>query len=168
MGRCGEVGDELGSRVVTARLVRDVMRLCFLVERRYAPYSKWLGTAFARLDCAAELGPHLEAALAAASWQPREKHLCQAYLIAARRHNALDLTPPLDTSCRPFFGRPYRVLFAERFAHGLAETIGACEVRAILDRVGLIGGLDQWADNTDLLDRADLCARARLLYDQGE
>lgn len=31
VGRCGEVGDELGSAVVAARLVRDLMRLCLLV-----------------------------------------------------------------------------------------------------------------------------------------
>jgi Domain of unknown function (DUF4037) len=49
-GRADEVGDDLGRRVLVARLARDVMRLCFLLERRYAPYSKWLGTAFARLE----------------------------------------------------------------------------------------------------------------------
>jgi len=37
VGRCGQVGDELGSRIVGARLVRDLMRLCFLMERQYAP-----------------------------------------------------------------------------------------------------------------------------------
>ncbi len=49
MGRCGEVGDELGSRLVAGRLVREVMRLAFLMERQYAPYAKWFGTAFSRL-----------------------------------------------------------------------------------------------------------------------
>ena len=44
VGRAAEVGDELGSRMVAARLARDVMRLAFLLERRYAPYSKWLGS----------------------------------------------------------------------------------------------------------------------------
>ncbi len=51
-GRCAEAGDDLGSRIITSRLVRDLMLLCFLMERSYAPYSKWLGTAFAQLDCA--------------------------------------------------------------------------------------------------------------------
>ena len=55
-GRAAEAGDQLGCRVLVARLVRDVMRLCFLLERRYAPYPKWLGTAFARLDSAATVG----------------------------------------------------------------------------------------------------------------
>jgi hypothetical protein len=56
-GRCAEVGDELGSRVVAARLVRELMHLAFLLERQYMPYSKWLGTAFARLQCSAVLQP---------------------------------------------------------------------------------------------------------------
>ena len=30
MGRAGQVGDEIGSALIAARLVRDVMRLCFL------------------------------------------------------------------------------------------------------------------------------------------
>jgi hypothetical protein len=37
VGRCGDVGDDIGSRIITARLAHDVMRLCFLVERRYVP-----------------------------------------------------------------------------------------------------------------------------------
>jgi hypothetical protein len=164
MGRCGELGDDLGSRILTARLVRDLMRLCFLIERRYAPYAKWLGTAFARLDCAGELGPLLSGSVAASAWREREDFLCQAYQAVAWRHNALGLTPPLDTSCSPYYGRPYRTLFAERFASALTETIGDGEVREVLNRVGPIGGIDQWVDSTDLLDRGDLCARTRLLY----
>jgi hypothetical protein len=55
VGRCAEVGDALGSAVVTARLVRDVMHLWLLMARRYPPYSKWLGTAFARLAGTGEI-----------------------------------------------------------------------------------------------------------------
>src|SRR5690348_5836477 len=84
VGRCGDVGDDLGSRIVAARLVRDVMRLCFLLERRYAPYSKWFGTAFGRLACAGQLGPQLTASLAASSWQEREARLVDAYEAVAR------------------------------------------------------------------------------------
>lgn len=72
MGRAGEVGDDLGSRLPADRLVRDVMRLAFLQERRYAPYGKWFGTAFAELEAAGALRPSLEAALAAGDWRARE------------------------------------------------------------------------------------------------
>jgi hypothetical protein len=164
MGRCGDVGDELGSRLVAARLVRDLMRLCFLMERRYAPYSKWLGTAFSRLSCASQLAPILQAALEAPAWQERERQLSRAYESVARAHNALGLTVPLETSVSPYYGRPYLTLFAGRFAQALAEAIRDEETRAIIERVGLIGSIDQWADSTDLLDRTDLYTWAKARY----
>ena len=74
-GRAAEAGDQLGWRVLAARLVRDVMRLCLLLERRYAPYPKWLGTAFARLDSAATIGPLLAAALAVPDWPAAQQPL---------------------------------------------------------------------------------------------
>lgn len=40
MPRAGMVGDELGSAIIASRLIRDLMRLSFLLERRYA---KWFG-----------------------------------------------------------------------------------------------------------------------------
>jgi uncharacterized protein DUF4037 len=43
VGRTAEVGDELGSRLLAARLVRDMMRLGFLMERRCAPYGSGSG-----------------------------------------------------------------------------------------------------------------------------
>jgi hypothetical protein len=46
MPRAGFVGDELGSALIGSRLVRDIMNLCFLLEKQYAPYPKWFGTAF--------------------------------------------------------------------------------------------------------------------------
>jgi hypothetical protein len=154
VGRCGDVGDELGSRMVAARLVRDVMRLCFLLERHYAPYSKWFGTAFARLQCAGEIGSQLVAVLAASSWQEREKQLADAYEAVAKLQNALALTDPLDPTRRRYHDRPYRVIHAERFANALSETIRDEELRCIIERVGLVGAVDQFADSTDILSHA--------------
>src|SRR5438067_2392739 len=69
VGRSGEVGDELGSAVVAARLAGDLMRLTLLMHRRYPPYSKWLGSAFAQLAFSATISPALTAAIAATTWQ---------------------------------------------------------------------------------------------------
>jgi len=44
MGRAGSVSDEIGSALLGSRLVRDIMRLAFLMERQYPPYPKWFGT----------------------------------------------------------------------------------------------------------------------------
>jgi hypothetical protein len=147
VGRCGEVGDELGSAVVAARLVRDLMRLALLLHRRYPPYSKWLGSAFADLPVAGALGPVLRAALAATGWREREQHLAAAYEALAAAQNGTGLAAALDPATRPYFDRPFRVLKADRFADALLAAV-TDPALAPLPRVG---ALDQHADNTDLL-----------------
>jgi len=57
VGRCGDVGDDLGSPIVASRLVVELMRWCVLIEREYWPYFKWFGTAFSRLRCGEVLAP---------------------------------------------------------------------------------------------------------------
>lgn len=152
VGRCGEVGDELGSAVVASRLVRDLMRLVLLMERRYPPYSKWLGSAFARTRDAGVLVPMLGSVLAATDWKEREAHLARAYETIAALHNALGLTEPVDPATRSYHGRPFLVLHAERFANALAARIADPALR----RLPLIGSADQHADSTDLLGRGEL------------
>jgi hypothetical protein len=157
VGRCGDVGDELGSRLIAARLVRDVMRLCFLLERRYAPYSKWFGSAFARLKCADRLSPRFNAILAASTWREREQYLAEAYEAVATMQNALALAEPLDVRPRLYHNRPYRVIHAERFATALTAAIHDETVRQIIEVVGLVGAVDQFVDSTDVLTEAAHC-----------
>ncbi|KAB8161227.1 DUF4037 domain-containing protein [Streptomyces sp. 3MP-14] len=147
VGRCAEVGDALGSAVVAARLARDLMRLCLLLARRYAPYSKWLGSAFAQLPVAEELSPLLRRALAAPDHPERERALGAALERVARLQNAADLAPRVDPGLRNYHGRPFQVLHAERFAEALAATL----TDPTLTALPLTGGVDQWADNTDLI-----------------
>lgn len=154
VGRCASVGDELGSRIVAARLVREVMRLCFLLERHYAPYSKWFGTAFARLPCAERLSPLLTAALSAPHLAEREQSLALAYEAVARMQNALAVADPQDPASRPYHDRPYRVIHAERFADAVTAAIHDDEPGRILYDVGLVGGVDQFVDCTDVLSHA--------------
>jgi len=163
MGRAGLVGDEIGSALIGARLVRDVMRLCFLMERQYAPYPKWFGTAFQRLACAPELTYDLRRAQQAGMWQARESHLCAAYEVVAAMHNRLAITEPLPAQVRPFWGRPFRVIGGERFAAALRAQITDLAVVRIAER-GLIGGSDQFSDSTDLLSDPSWRVALRGLY----
>ncbi len=146
-GRCAETGDNLGSAVVTARLARDLMRLWLLMHRRYPPYSKWLGTAFARLPRTTGLSAALAAAVSATDWPTRERQLCHAYETVAARHNQLELTPPLDTRTRRFYDRPYQVIDAARFTAALREKITDPQIRHLPP----IGAIDQFTDSTDAI-----------------
>ncbi len=164
MGRAGSVGDEIGSALIGARLVRDLMRLCFLMERTYAPYPKWFGTAFMQLDCAARLAPHLREALAAREWRERERHLADAYRAVAEMHNALGLTAPLPTEPRDFFGRPFKVIALHGFADALLAPVRDERVRRVAARRP-VGGADLFSDSTDLLQHASWRARLLKLYE---
>ena len=164
MGRAGSVGDETGSALIGARLVRDLMRLCFLMERTHAPYPKWFGTAFKRLSCAAELSPSLRAALAASTWQERDRHLADAYRVVAEMHNGLGITAPLPTEPRGFFGRPFRVIALHGFAERVLENIKDERVRRIAARRP-IGSIDLFSDSTDLVSHAPWRATLRKLYE---
>jgi Domain of unknown function (DUF4037) len=146
-GRTAEVGDELGSRVLCARLVRDAMRLAFLLEHQYAPYAKWLGSAFRRLRAHEELGPRLEAALAADTYEMRETALVGAMETLARLHNRVEVTAPVDDTSRTFHDRPFRVLGSGRFVAACLDKVADERLRAL----PLVGGIDQFADSTDVL-----------------
>lgn len=163
MGRAGLVGDELGSGLIGSRLVRDVMRLAFLMERVYAPYPKWFGTAFARLACAGELTPHLLAAQTAPTWQERERHLIPAYESLARMHNRLGLTAALPETTRQFFGRPFQVIALHGFADALLAQITDPAVQSIA-ACQPIGNIDTISDNTDLLEGTNWRPTLRQLW----
>jgi len=163
MGRAGTVGDELGSALIGARLVRDIMRLCFLMERSYAPYPKWFGSAFKQLAQAGALWPILWGALQAETWQRRETYLAQAYETLAAGHNALGLTEPLPERATTFFGRPFQVMALHGFAEALLRQIRDPRVKGIADRP-LIGSLDLFSDNTDLVSNPLWRPWVRQLY----
>lgn len=167
-GRTWQAGDALGSRVVTARLVERLMRLCFLMERRYAPYSKWFGTAFAQLECAGRMAPLLAGALDAADYPAREPFLAGAYTLAAEMHNALGITASLDTRTRTYSGwhalragidplplddprntRPHQTIFAERFAGAIRAEIRDPAVLALPPNFGSVSQF--MAESSDAL-----------------
>jgi hypothetical protein len=149
MWRAGHVGDEIGSALVGARLVRDVMQLCFFMERRYAPYPKWFGTAFMRLSGGPEMAPLLHRALRTDSYLERGEALAAAYEALAARHNALGITAPLAAARSQFWSRPFQVIWGDHFADAILAQISDPAVRR-LSRGGAIGSIDQFSDSTDL------------------
>jgi hypothetical protein len=166
VGRTAEAGDELGSRIVTARLVRDLIRLCFLFERRYPPYSKWLGTAFGALAAAHELRPAMERALRATTYPEREEALVVAYRLLGEQHNSLAITARVDPEPRPYYGRPYLVSAAGDF-------VAACRSRIDdpwLTSLAPVGSVDQFTDSTDVLTRprGAFAVTSALLFDEDQ
>lgn len=157
-GRAGLRRDELGASLLGAALVRDAMRLGFLQRRRYPPYPKWFGIAYAELGLSER--DALDAAQRAASWREREAAIVAACETLARRHNDLGLTAHVDPTARAFHDRPIRVLGADRFVDALRNALTGPALEQ------LAGPIDAVSDNTDLLTRPRLWRELVGLYDR--
>ncbi|WP_456786876.1 DUF4037 domain-containing protein [Cellulomonas sp. P5_C5] len=161
--RAGMAGDDLGSRLVTARVCRTAVQLAFLQERRYAPYDKWLGTALARLASTGPLRSALAATLAAPDWQERQSRLGDVLVELVRRHNALGVTAPAPERTAAFHGRPFEVVDGAAIARRLTQTVADPEVRRLVERP-LVGGIDLVTASTDLAGDLDRTEVVRRLY----
>jgi Domain of unknown function (DUF4037) len=164
LGRAGKAGDENGAAIIGARLARDIMRLAFLMERQYMPYSKWFGTAFTKLKSAAGLEPCITKALHAGSWKEIEKNLCSAYEIIAEMHNALKITEPLPAKVSRFWERPFKVIWGGKFAAAILKEIKDPRITPAMKR-SPIGGIDIFCDNTDMLEDPAFRTVIRKLYE---
>ncbi len=144
VGRAGYAGDELGSTLIASQIVSGLMHLSFLIERRYAPYVKWFGTAFSELQIADRLSAPLDRALHARSWGEREKALGSGYEIVAGAFNDLQIAPRLTLEPVRMWERPFTVMWAD-FPGALSASISDSQVRDLVERWPT-GGIDQVRD----------------------
>jgi len=147
--------------IIAARMIKNLMRLCFLMEKKYAPYSKWFGTAFSRLKCSRQLGPVFQEVLVATSRREREPHLARAYEMIAPQHNELQITEPIDEKVSEH-GRPYLSLRGHRFGAAIFRRITSEKIR----RIGFFGGsVSQLVESDDEVSNVELCRKLRILYE---
>ncbi len=123
VGRAGDVGDDIGSRLICGRLVELAMRLCFLIEGRYAPYSKWFGSAWSQLRSADAVGPHLAEALRQEHWREREAALGSAFVAIGRRQIEEAIPGAVPPELKGYASRPYTVVNADEMAASLKQAI---------------------------------------------
>ncbi|MHA1637614.1 MAG: DUF4037 domain-containing protein [Candidatus Thorarchaeota archaeon] len=161
MGRCGQVDDELGSRMIASRLIKDLMGLCFLMEEQYAPYIKWFGSAFSQLSCSSDLNPIFLQALDGKNWEERQTHLISAYEYVAQMHNRLGITEPMEEKISPFHNRPFIIIQAEEYADAIYTQIQDDEVKSLPK---WLGAVDQYSDSTDVLAYIDKLRKFRPMY----
>ena len=157
VGRAWQVGDEIGFQMLKTRVVDQIMRLCFLMEKRYTPYAKWFGTAFKTLKCYPELGEIVDQILKSTSYSDCEPDLLKAYLYVTEMHNRLEITAVVEPITRTYSGwhvynaeqrelelndpkntRPHQVLFAGRFADAIRDQIRDPEVLALRPDLGSV------------------------------
>ncbi len=144
-------GQDIGFSIITSRLVRDIMLIGFLLERKYAPFAKWLEKSFMKLNCAKTLMPYLSKVTSSINSKTRHQNLCRVFESLAPIHNDLSITKPINSECRAWHNRPFKAIHGGQVAEIIADSIDDIEMQSIVKK-GLIGNMDQISDNTDVLE----------------
>jgi hypothetical protein len=189
VGRAGFVGDEIGSAIIASRVVRDIMRLAFFLERKYAPYPKWFGTHFSRLRSSTELSPLindvsiclscvsltlvrwcvLKVLFKSPDWERRQLALnplleCIALLQVKSLREHCGFSEDLPTREQSFPGRPFSVIFLGEYTTAINGLITDADCLAIIGTANRIGGIDLISDNVDALCDPTLRQKLEDLY----
>jgi hypothetical protein len=171
VGRASIVDDHLGSQLLVSSLVRDMMRLCFLIEKKYYPYNKWFGTAFKKLNL--EIQKHFERAVL--HWEDALID-CYKELVHMLNETVMgdlvvnNIIDPNIVICQ-FHDRPFIILDTDVISNIIMQALSSdikiddhtANIRKILDKgvhkncSPLVGAIDQVVMQTEFLERPDLC-----------
>ena len=146
--RCSDCDDELGSNIVCMRIIERIMRLCFLYSKKYAPYSKWFGTAFKKLDTNCDIKTELELASNAICIIERENHLISALMYVGMLHNQSGITEEIELKVSNYYGRSIKVIYADKFADATREKLKG----SLFESMPLIGTMSQTGSLCSLYD----------------
>jgi len=124
-----ELDDFIGLKIIAGRIINYCIKLLFYLEQKYIPYSKWIGSAFKNLNAYNKAGPLVEQTLTENNPNQIETKLCSLYEFIVEQHNKNENLPHLDNKIRDFFGRPYKVIFAEKIIEKLKTSIENNDVK---------------------------------------
>jgi hypothetical protein len=150
---CGRRGDDLAMQLNAAVTIERLMKLAFLIQRRYCPgYKKWLQREFVNLpEIAPQVAPLLQQAFAATTYQQIIDCIHAALTILYRRLLALneieaDLPPELPRTD----SRGLVIIDTQQIASCLLEALSG-PLRTLRIHNAPFGAIDQWVTHEDIL-----------------
>jgi len=153
IGRCVDIGDDIGLRLITARIVNILMKICYYLEERYIPYSKWFGSGFDRLLIGKEIKASLMSCLTMKEAEKIQLSLADMYSRIVSYQNSKSLTESIDSNVQYYYSRPYTVIFANRIVDALVDSIEDQEIKMCDYR---LIGLEQKVDGMDFTTQSKL------------
>jgi hypothetical protein len=123
IGRSIEINDYIGLKINTSTIINYLIKILFYLENKYIPYSKWFGNAFKELAVYNTIKGIIINTLNENEPKEIEKNLCIIYEKVVEEHNKNGKLPYLGNKINNFFGRPYKVIFAEKIVEVLIDSI---------------------------------------------
>ncbi|MHB1000889.1 MAG: DUF4037 domain-containing protein [Armatimonadota bacterium] len=169
IGLCDARGDLLSSRHCLSISLFKIMKLTFLLNRRYSPsYPKWQGKEFYKLPYLSnEIGPVLESCYfdrVAKSALGKLEAVCDLLI---EYQNSYDELPRIDKKpCR--FARGFWNIDLQHIADQIVGTITSPLREISLDAgcspQSSLGAVDQWVTNEDLMLDSNKLKTLSMIY----
>jgi len=160
IGLCHARGDFLSERHCLSMTLFRMMKLTFLLNRRYAPsYPKWLGREFYKLPkLAKKIGPILESCYLDEDIESVISKLEEVSRELIRYQNTLDGLPRALIKSNPFCRGFWKIDF-QYIANQIYKTIDGP-----LKTLDLDGAVDQWICNEDFFMDCEKLRRLSSVY----
>lgn len=159
--RTWDVWDEIWSSVITWRLIQSVMRLCFLMEKEYSPYSKWFWTWFLKLKSWKKLEKLIKICLYSENWKDREKLFWEITQFLVKYHNKLKITKKIKSELKLFYDRPYLVIWWDNIANEIKKLIKSNFIKNLKYD---IWSINQITNTTDILENNEIIEKFNYIY----
>jgi hypothetical protein len=149
---CAKRGDLLSMHLNAAASVARVMKLAFLLNRRYCPgYPKWLHREFKKLPVAAgEIEDRLHEVFVSREADAILSSLEQALAIIYSHLRRLNMLPELPDEIPKGFHRGAQVMEPQKIARLILASIEG-PLRRLMIQDAPYGAADQWVTNQDML-----------------
>jgi hypothetical protein len=142
VGRAVEFGDLLGLKLLAARMVSVMLKVCYVLKERYIPYSKWFTRGFEDLRLP-EIKAQALSVLNENEPAAIESKLAELYMAVLALQNARAGVPRVERVISDYYNRPYKVIKAGEIVNALRDAIVDDQLKRIdLTLVGLDNKLD--------------------------
>ncbi|PRX29259.1 uncharacterized protein DUF4037 [Orenia metallireducens] len=144
---CSVRDEMLSSRLVVSKIIERIVRLTFLLNRKYYPGTmKWFSREFYNLPkLAEEIGPQLEKCLVMSNMNKVIEILENVFKILLDAHNDLEITDTIKLT-EKMLSRGFRTLSFDNILEALSDSLPTK-----LKEMEIWGGCDQWITNSDIL-----------------
>lgn len=123
VGRAIELDDFVGLKLITSRIVNYLLKICFYLDKKYIPYSKWFGTTLKTITFYDQIQNLATTVLTENESVMIEKKLCKMYEKILNLHNMVGALPTLHCEIRNYHDRPYKVIMSDQIVDILIADI---------------------------------------------
>jgi hypothetical protein len=159
---CGRRGDVLAMHMSVGKSVERIIKICFVLNRKYCPYEKWIHREFIKLqEHTYELEPCLRKAFLQTDHASIRVEIDRALEIIAGALRSADICS-IVAADKPY----HRGALGHDFQQAAMEILG--KLTADLSGLSLnrlpLGAVDQWIANADILMSPNHIQAARSIY----